>query len=158
MHISYEIVLRIFLMNNLDSVFDFDEVITIQRRIFMGLKDRVIKHREKMLAEREIGEREEREAVEKEGNGYFVKKFYSSMSSDNDAAGGSLLLFLLKPVLKAGIDIYFDQDSSKSIYEKVSDYSNKYNLEIISISSPAITNDNNESVEVVFKKRQNPST
>ena len=80
------------------------------------------------------------------------------MSSDNDAAGGSLLLFLLKPVLKAGMDIYFDQDSSKSIYEKVSDYSNKYNLEIISISSPAITNDNNESVEVVFKKRQNPST
>ena len=69
-------------MNNLDSVFDFDEVITIQRRIFMGLKDRVIKHREKMLAEREIGEREEREAVEKEGNGYFVKKFYSSMDKE----------------------------------------------------------------------------
>lgn len=155
MHISYEIVLRIFLMNNLDSVFNFDEVITIQRRIFMGLKDRVVKHREKMLAEREIGERE---AVEKEGNGYFVKKFYSSISSDNKATGGSLLLFLLKPVLKAGMDIYFDQDSSMSIYEKVSDYSNKYNLEIISISSPAITNDNNECVEVVFKKKQNPST
>ncbi|MPN46953.1 hypothetical protein SDC9_194552 [bioreactor metagenome] len=56
------------------------------------------------------------------------------------------------------MDIYFDQDSSMSIYEKVSDYSNKYNLEIISISSPAITNDNNECVEVVFKKKQNPST
>ena len=158
MHISYEIVLRIFLMNNLDSVFDFDEVITAQRTARMGLKETTVKQRERTVAEREVRGREEREAVEKEGNGYFVKKFYSSMSSDNDAAGGSLLLFLLKPVLKAGMDIYFDQDSSKSIYEKVSDYSNKYNLEIISISSPAITNDNNESVEVVFKKRQNPST
>lgn len=155
MHISYEIVLRIFLMNNLDSVFDFDEVITIQRRIFMGLKDRVFKHREKMLAEREIGEKE---AVEKEGNGYFVKKFYRSISSDNKASGDSLLIFFLEPVLKAGIDIYFDQDSSKSIFEKVTDYSNKYNLEIISISTPAITDENNECVEVVFKKKQNPYT
>lgn len=145
-------------MNNLDNVFDFDEVITIQRRGRMGLKDRVVKHREKMLAEREIGEREEREAVEKEGNGYFVKKFYSSISSDSNADGGSLLLFLLKPILKAGMDIYFDQDSSKSIYEKVTEYSNKYNLEIISIGTPTITNDNNECVEVVFKKKQNPYT
>ena len=142
-------------MDNLDNIFDFDEVKTIQRRVCMGLRDRVFKHREKMLAEREIGEKE---AVEKEGNGYFVKKFYRSISSDNKASGDSLLIFFLEPVLKAGMDIYFDQDSSKSIYEKVSDYSNKYNLEIISISSPAITNDNNESVEVVFKKRQNPST
>ena len=79
----------------------------------MGLRDRVFKHREKMLAEREIGEKE---AVEKEGNGYFVKKFYRSISSDNKASGDSLLIFFLEPVLKAGIDIYFDQDSSKSIF------------------------------------------
>ena len=56
------------------------------------------------------------------------------------------------------MDIYFDQDSSKSIYEKVTEYSNKYNLEIISIGTPTITNDNNECVEVVFKKKQNPYT
>ena len=140
-------------MDNLDNIFDFDEVKTIQRRVCMGLRDRVFKHREKMLAEREIGEKE---AVEKEGNGYFVKKFYRSISSDNKASGDSLLIFFLEPVLKAGIDIYFDQDSSKSIFEKVTDYSNKYNLEIISISTPAITDDNNECIEVVFKKKQNP--
>ena len=142
-------------MDNLDNIFDFDEVKTIQRRVCMGLRDRVFKHREKMLAEREIGEKE---AVEKEGNGYFVKKFYRSISSDNKASGDSLLIFVLEPVLKAGIDIYFDQDSSKSIFEKVTDYSNKYNLEIISISTPAITDENNECVEVVFKKKQNPYT
>lgn len=142
-------------MDNLDNIFDFDEVKTIQRRVCMGLRDRVFKHREKMLAEREIGEKE---AVEKEGNGYFVKKFYRSISSDNKASGDSLLIFFLEPVLKAGIDIYFDQDSSKSIFEKVTVYSNKYNLEIISISTPAITDDNNECVEVVFKKKQNPYT
>ena len=32
-------------MDNLDNIFDFDEVKTIQRRVCMGLRDRVFKHR-----------------------------------------------------------------------------------------------------------------
>lgn len=118
----------------------------------MGLKETLDKRRGKhqedkqqMLVEQEI---KEREAIDNEGGDYFVRKFYGSISKDDKSDNDSVFL----TVLKIGVEAY--RDSFPSIYERITDYSKKYNLEIIAVGSSTIVNDTNECVEVIFRKKQ----
>lgn len=118
----------------------------------MGLKESLAqrrgKHqedRQQRLAEQEI---KEREAIDNEGSNYFVRKFYGSISKNDKSDNDSILI----TVLKIGTEAY--RDSFPSIYERITDYSKKYNLEIIAVGSSTIVDDTNECVEVIFKKKQ----
>ena len=118
----------------------------------MGLKEILAQRRGKrqddrqqILAEREINERE---AIDNEGSDYFVRKFYRSISKEDKSDNDSIFL----TVLKIGVEAY--RESFPSIYEEITDYSKKYNLEIIAVGSSTIVDNTNECVEVIFRKKQ----